>query len=56
MAIAVVWRRATRRHHLFAFHRQLRDESRTKGLKYDVRPQLPADVLGVYVLLPSGPS
>ena len=41
---------------LLAVHRQLRDESRIKGLKYDVRPQLPADVLGVYVLLPSGPS
>jgi hypothetical protein len=39
---------------LLAVHRQLRDESRTKGLKYDVRPQLPADVLGVYVLLPAG--
>jgi len=41
---------------LLAVHRQLRDESRIKGLKYDVRPQLPADVLGVYVLLPSGAS
>jgi hypothetical protein len=41
---------------LLAVHRQLRDETRTKGLKYDVRPQLPADVLGVYVLLPSGAS
>jgi superfamily II DNA or RNA helicase len=40
---------------LLAVHRQLRDESRIKGLKYDVRPQLPADVLGVYVLLPAGP-
>jgi superfamily II DNA or RNA helicase len=39
---------------LLAVHRQLRDESRTKGLKEDVRPQLPADVLGVYVLLPAG--
>ena len=39
---------------LLAVHRQLRDESRIKGLKYDVRPQLPADVLGVYVLLPAG--
>jgi hypothetical protein len=40
---------------LLAVHRQLRDESRIKGLKYDVRPQLPADVLGVCVLLPAGP-
>ena len=39
---------------LLAVHRQLRDESRIKGLKYDVRPQLPVDVLGVYVLLPMG--
>ena len=41
---------------LLAVHRQLRDESRIKGLKYDVRPQLPIDALGVYVLLPSGAS
>ena len=41
---------------LLAVHRQLRDGPRIKGLKYDVRPQLPVDVLGVYVLLPSGPS
>jgi superfamily II DNA or RNA helicase len=41
---------------LLTVHRQVRDESRIKGLKYDVRPQLPADVLGVYVLLPSGAS
>jgi hypothetical protein len=34
-------------------HCQLRDESRIKGLKPDVRPQLPVDVLGVYVLLPA---
>lgn len=39
---------------LQAVHRQLRDESRIKGLTYDVRPQLSADVLGVYVLLPTG--
>ena len=39
---------------LLSLHRQLRDESRIKGLKYDVRPQLPVDVIGVYVLLPAG--
>ena len=39
---------------LLVLHRQLRDESRIKGLKYDVRPQLPVDVIGVYVLLPAG--
>jgi len=47
---------AERAKSLLAVHRQLRDESRIKGLKYDVRPQLPADVLGVYVLLPAGQS
>jgi len=41
---------------ILAVHRQPRDESRIKGLRYDVRPQLPADVLGVYVLLPAGAS
>jgi hypothetical protein len=44
---------AERAKSLLAVHRQLRDESRIKALKYDVRPQLPADVLGVYVLLPA---
>jgi hypothetical protein len=39
---------------LLAIHRQLRDETRVKGLRYDVRPQLPVDVIGVYVLLPAG--
>jgi hypothetical protein len=39
---------------LLAIHRQLRDETRVKGLRYDVRPQLPVDVIGIYVLLPAG--
>jgi hypothetical protein len=39
---------------LLAIHRKLRDESRIKGLRYDVRPQLPVDLLGIYVLLPVG--
>lgn len=39
---------------LLSLHRQLRDESRIKGLKYDVRPQLPLDLVGIYVLLPAG--
>ena len=39
---------------LLAIHRQLRDETRVKGLRYDVRAQLPVDVIGVYVLLPAG--
>lgn len=47
---------AERAKSLLAVHRQLRDESRIKGLKEDVRPQLPVDVLGVYVLLPQGKS
>jgi len=47
---------AERAETLLAVHRQLRDGPRIKGLKYDVRPQLPVAFLGVYVLLPSGPS
>ena len=47
---------AERAETLLAVHRQLRDGPRIKGLKYDVRRQLLVDVLGVYVLLPSGPS
>jgi hypothetical protein len=39
---------------LLVIHRQLRDETRVKGLRYDVRPQVPVDVIGVYVLLPAG--
>jgi hypothetical protein len=39
---------------LLAIHRKLRDESRIRGLRYDVRPQLPVDLLGIYVLLPVG--
>ena len=39
---------------LLAIHRQLRDETRVKGLRYDVRAQLPVDVIGIYVLLPAG--
>ncbi len=33
-------------------HRRVRRASRAKGVHYDVRPHLPPDVLGVYVLLP----
>ncbi len=47
---------ADRAKELLALHRQLRDESRIRGLKYDVRPQLPIDVLGIYVLLPTAAS
>ena len=38
---------------LLEAHRRVRTASRLKGVKYDIRPQLPADVLGVYVLLPN---
>ena len=32
-------------------HRRVRDAARAKG-SYEVRPQLPVDVLGLYVLMP----
>lgn len=34
-------------------HRRVRTASRTRGLSYRVTPQLPVDVLGVYVFLPA---
>ena len=34
-------------------HRRVREGARLKGVRYAVEPQLPVDVLGVYVLLPS---
>jgi hypothetical protein len=39
---------------LLEAHRRVRVASRQPGQRYDVRPQLPVDVLGVYVLLPGG--
>ena len=33
-------------------HRRVRSEAKMKGLRYTVTPQLPPDVLGIYVLLP----
>jgi hypothetical protein len=33
-------------------HRRVREGARLKGVRYDVEPQLPADVLGIYVLIP----
>ncbi len=33
-------------------HRRVRTASQVTGTRYDVRPQLPVDILGVYVLLP----
>jgi hypothetical protein len=47
-------RRATvRAAALLDTHRRVRDESRARGLTHRVEPQLPADVLGIYVLLPA---
>jgi superfamily II DNA or RNA helicase len=34
-------------------HRRVRDAARRKGVRFEVRPHLPADPLGVYVLLPA---
>jgi len=33
-------------------HRRVRDAARRKGVRFQVRPHLPADLLGIYVLLP----
>jgi hypothetical protein len=33
-------------------HRRVRTASRTKGVSYRVEPQLPPDVLGIYIYLP----
>ena len=33
-------------------HRRVRQAVRQKGVTYDVRPNLPPDLLGVYILLP----
>jgi superfamily II DNA or RNA helicase len=35
-------------------HRRVRDASKLRGVRYAVEPQLPPDVLGVYVFLPKG--
>ncbi len=45
---------ATRGQELLDAHRRVRTAARVKGVRYDVRPHLPPDVLGVYVLLPVG--
>lgn len=34
-------------------HRRVRIASRARGIRYDVQPQLPPDVLGVYIYLPA---
>lgn len=37
---------------LLTAHRRVRSAARQTGVRYSVRPQLPPDLLGVYVLLP----
>jgi hypothetical protein len=37
---------------LLAAHQRVRTAARVTGLRYEVQPQLPPDVLGVFVLLP----
>lgn len=38
---------------LLAAHRRVRSAARVTGIRYQVNPHLPVDVLGVYVLLPT---
>lgn len=38
--------------HVLAAHRRVRDAAGLTGIRYTVRPTLPADVLGCYVLMP----
>lgn len=37
---------------LLEAHRRVRTAARMTGVRYDIRPQLPPDVLGMYILLP----
>ena len=37
---------------LLADHRRIREASDTRGLRYDVKPALPIDKIGIYVFLP----
>jgi len=37
---------------LLTAHQRVREEAKIKGRRYTVTPQLPPDVLGIYVLLP----
>ena len=39
---------------LLAAHRRVRDAAGLRDVRYAVRPQLPADLLGLYVLMPVG--
>jgi len=38
---------------VLAAHTRVRDAARMTGVRYTVKPQLPADLLGVYVLMPA---
>ena len=38
---------------LLEAHRRVRAAARIKGVKQEIRPHLPVDVLGIYVLLPA---
>jgi hypothetical protein len=46
---AVAYQRAEE---LLQAHRRVRSAARMRGVRYRVEPQLPPDVLGVYVYLP----
>ena len=37
---------------LLAAHRRVRDAAQQRGVRYRVEPQLPLDVLGIYIYLP----
>jgi hypothetical protein len=39
---------------LRAAHERVRDAARMRGIRYSAEPLLPADVLGLYVLMPAG--
>ncbi|MGH9119069.1 MAG: helicase-related protein [Acidimicrobiales bacterium] len=43
---------ARRAEELLAAHRRVRSDAGVRGIRYRVTPHLPADVLGVYILLP----
>lgn len=43
---------ATRAEALLAAHRRVRDAAGLVGVRYNVRPQLPADLLGLYLFMP----
>jgi hypothetical protein len=42
----------TRANELLLDHRRVREASEGKGVRYSVEPCLPADIIGIYVLIP----